>query len=305
MIRFLRHTEIDKVKWDALISSSPDGIIYATTWYLDIVSPNWEALVEDDYSAVFPLTCRSKFGIHYLFQPYFTQQLGLISKDKEKTESKLQDFLLHIPKKFRLIEIQLNTSNNIENFNDFSAQKKLTHHLFLSDDYEAIKSRYSENHLRNIKKAFKSMNEISKDVVCSAIIQLFRENKGVGIENLKAGDYLLVEKLLNEATAKKLLEIRGVVNESQKLIAGAIFLKSFHSWIFLFSATNKEAKESGAMSQLIDTFINEHCKEDIYLDFEGSMDANLARFYKGFGSKEVVYLQIRKNNLPGIIRWLK
>ena len=31
------------------------------------------------------------------------------------------------------------------------------------------------------------MNEISKDVVCSGIIQLFRENKGAGIENLKAG----------------------------------------------------------------------------------------------------------------------
>jgi hypothetical protein len=59
------------------------------------------------------------------------------------------------------------------------------------------------------------------------------------------------------------------------------------------------------MSQLIDSFIRDHSGEEVYLDFEGSMDLNLARFYKGFGSKEVVYLQIRKNNLPGIIRWLK
>ena len=59
------------------------------------------------------------------------------------------------------------------------------------------------------------------------------------------------------------------------------------------------------MSLLIDSFIKEHSREDNILDFEGSMDVNLARFYKSFGSKEVVYLQILKNNLPVIIRWLK
>ncbi len=305
MIRYLRHTEINKKKWDALISGSPVGIIYAASWYLDIVCPNWEALVEDDYSAVFPLTCRSKFGIHYLFQPYFTQQLGLFSNEKEKKENILRDFLMHIPKKFRLIEIQLNTDNLIEDFNGFSTHKKLTHHLFLGDDYVGIRSNYSENHSRNIKKAIKTKNEIITDIAPSAIIQLFRENKGAGIENLKSADYLVFEKLLNEASQKNLLEVRGVRNESQELIAGAIFLQSLHSYIFLFSATNKEAKESGAMSQLIDSFIRDHSEEEVYLDFEGSMDLNLARFYKGFGSKEVVYLQIRKNNLPGIIRWLK
>lgn len=56
---------------------------------------------------------------------------------------------------------------------------------------------------------------------------------------------------------------------------------------------------------MIDSFIKEHSREDNILDFEGSMDVNLARFYKSFGSKEVVYLQILKNNLPVIIRWLK
>lgn len=288
-----------------MISGSPVGIIYAASWYLDIVCPNWEALVEDDYSAVFPLTCRSKYGIHYLFQPYFTQQLGLFSNEKEKKENILRDFLMHIPKKFRLIEIQLNTDNLIEDFNGFSTHKKLTHHLFLDDDYEGIRNNYSENHSRNIKKAIKTTNEIITDIAPSAIIQLFRENKGVGIENLKSNDYLVFEKLLNEASKKNLMEVRGVRNESQELIAGAIFLQSLHSYIFLFSATNKKAKESGAMSQLIDSFIRDHSGEEVYLDFEGSMDLNLARFYKGFGSKEVVYLQIRKNNLPGIIRWLK
>jgi hypothetical protein len=59
------------------------------------------------------------------------------------------------------------------------------------------------------------------------------------------------------------------------------------------------------MSAIINSFIREHSGEKLYLDFEGSMDANLSRFYKSFGSKEIVYLQIRKNNLPVLLRWLK
>ena len=59
------------------------------------------------------------------------------------------------------------------------------------------------------------------------------------------------------------------------------------------------------MSFLIDSFIKNHSGENKVLDFEGSMDNNLARFYKSFGSEEIVYLQILKNKLPFFIRWLK
>ena len=44
---------------------------------------------------------------------------------------------------------------------------------------------------------------------------------------------------------------------------------------------------------------------NIIFDFEGSNLPGVARLYKGFGSKENVYLQIRKNNLPKLVRWLK
>jgi hypothetical protein len=56
---------------------------------------------------------------------------------------------------------------------------------------------------------------------------------------------------------------------------------------------------------LIDKFIQEHAGEKIILDFEGSNLPGLARFYKGFGSDDFVYLQVRKNNLPKLVRWLK
>jgi hypothetical protein len=43
----------------------------------------------------------------------------------------------------------------------------------------------------------------------------------------------------------------------------------------------------------------------MHLSFEGAVNPSLARFYRGFGAREVVYLQIRKNRLPLLFRWLK
>ena len=58
---FLKHDKIDKVKWDNCISRSVNGHIYARSWYLNIVSPDWDALIEGDYEAVMPLTWKRKF----------------------------------------------------------------------------------------------------------------------------------------------------------------------------------------------------------------------------------------------------
>ena len=80
MLRHVRHAEIDRSQWDALINQAPNGLIYALTWYLDSVSPGWEALVKEvagRYVAVLPLPVRRKYGFSYLLQPLLTQQLGL------------------------------------------------------------------------------------------------------------------------------------------------------------------------------------------------------------------------------------
>ena len=55
MICYLTHNQIDKQRWDECIAQSPDGLIYCWSWYLDVVHPGWEALVEDDYENVMPL----------------------------------------------------------------------------------------------------------------------------------------------------------------------------------------------------------------------------------------------------------
>ena len=59
-IKYLSHNNIDLKKWDICIQNAYNSLIYAESWYLDIVSPNWEALVYNDYEYVMPLPLKRK-----------------------------------------------------------------------------------------------------------------------------------------------------------------------------------------------------------------------------------------------------
>ena len=82
MIQHLKHDQIDKWKWDETIKHSFNGTIYAYSWYLDIVCPGWEALIKNDHEYVMPLTAGKKYGVDYIYPPFFSQQLGIFSNSK-------------------------------------------------------------------------------------------------------------------------------------------------------------------------------------------------------------------------------
>ena len=183
MIRCLSNQEINKHKWDNCVRESFNGMIYAYSWYLDIVAENWQGLVEDEYQRIFPLITRNKGNIHYLYQPVFTQQLGVISK-KILTEQVVSSFLNAIPEKFKFAEINLNTLNKIEtgNFKIFHWQN---FELDLINSYDNLYKGYSTNLKRNLKKAEKDGLTLSKNIKPDEIITLFRSNRGQKIKILK------------------------------------------------------------------------------------------------------------------------
>jgi hypothetical protein len=301
MIHYLRHNEIDKAKWDKTINESVNGMIYARSWYLDIVNPGWQAMVDDDYKIILPLTYRKKYGFKYLYPPFFTQQLGLFST-KQLNEETINQFLKSIPSEFRFIEINLNHQNKIPV--GFQIKELLTHHLNINQSYGQISKSYSENLKRNLKKAGQNNLQILSTFENKALIDLFRSTRGKDIRTLKEADYETFKKLLSECEKQNALTRLGVIINNE-LAAGVLFLKSNHEYILIFSAVNDIARDTGAMSFLVDHFIQSHQNEDMNLDFEGSMDKNIARFYKNFGANEVVYLQIKRNRLPFYLRWLK
>lgn len=303
-IQYLKHKEIDKSKWNYTIEKSFNGIVFAYSWYLDIVSPEWDALVSNDYKTVMPLTKRKKFGLHYIYQPFFSAQGGIFSVEKISSET-VNNFLEAIPRKFKLLEFCLNTFNKPSSGGSFNLTEIQTFELDLINSYEAIVKDYSQNTKRNIKKAIKHKVYVTKGVKPEPIIELFKNNRGKQITTYQQKDYQTLKRLMYKLLHKNKAEIWGAYDEHNTLCAGAFFVGSNNKAIFLFSGSNEEAKKNGAMPYLIDQFIKENSLQNMTLDFNGSNNENMARFYKGFGSKRCTYSFVKKNNLPWYIKAIK
>ena len=294
MIKHLPPEQIDHEKWDNCINNSYNGIVYALSWYLNIVHPEWEALVEDDYLRVMPLTVSKKIGINYFMQPFFVQQMGVFSQSKLYPE-KTEEFLKAIPKKIKYIDTNLNSYNQLTE--STNCLENNNYMLDLIKEHKQIRASYSSNNIRNIKKATKHKLKTIKSVKPNEIIKLFRNNRGKDITTWNDDNYKMLERLMYMAIHKGMGIAYGVYSENNQLCAASFFTHYNKRLIFLFSGTDQLAKQKGAMSFLIDSVIKEYSPSQTTLDFEGSNNTNLARFYRGFGAKQVVYYRIKINRM--------
>ena len=291
MISYLTNDCIDKTRWDDCVAHAVNGNVYVWSWYLDVVHPGWEALVEiedDKYLTIMPITRKKKYMIDYLCQPFFVQQLGVFSR-LPITEETTLGFLRAIPKKYRLVEIRLNEQNPLPNACK-GVDWHRNHLLDLNKDYNLLYSDYHENTKRNLKKSFNYGLELVKGVDVQQVIKLFRDNRGAAIKHWGDAEYerlrLLTERSLTSSNAF----VYGIkTSENNEIICGAIFMKSHQRITFLFSGNNAKGKETQAMTFLIDQVIREYAAQPLTLDFEGSDDENLARYYHGFGAQQVLY----------------
>lgn len=295
MIRFLQHDMIDKSQWDNCIRNAINGNLNANAWYLDIVSPGWCALVENDYERVFPLPVSSKAGFNYIIQPYFTQQLGLFYRSLSSDE-KMLEFINCIPTEYKFVDLNLNTSNRIQASANVSDMINLE--LDLISEYGEILSGYQNNLKRNLKKASQNKLTISKHIRPEEIISLFRANKGLELSHLNDKQYILIQRIAYESIHKGTGEIWGAYDEFNQLVAAILWVNSHQKAIFLFSALSESGKKLNAMPWLIDLFIQQNAGKPLTLDFEGSNNEGLARFYSSFGAKKVIYQRFERNNFP-------
>ena len=298
-IRFTPHEDIDMEKWDKCVDDAVNRLPYAFSWYLDTVSYGWHALIADDYRAVFPLTAKKKYGIHYLAQPPFTQQLGVFSRDLISTEV-VDSFIEAIPDKFKLIEIKLN-KHNLPSTDSLSVKENVNLELPLISSYEELQKNYSKNLKRNLKKAQKSDLTVVPQVNPSEIIRMFQLNRGKDIKGLNDSDYTKLEQLIYKMAQRGYAQVRGVYTKRNNLCAAAVFFKVEDRIIFLFSGLNDEGKQVAAMPYLIDSVVKQYAGKNIILDFEGSNDPGIARFYSGFGASQCFYPAIKMYRFP---KWL-
>ncbi|MDQ3047423.1 MAG: GNAT family N-acetyltransferase [Bacteroidota bacterium] len=302
MIKHLEQKEIDRIKWDKCMSESPNACMFAYTWYLDIVCEGWAGLVLNDYEAVFPIARKSKFKISYIFQPFFTRYFGVFSHEKNPADVK--EFLAAIPPEYKYMEFCLHESNELTD-SDFQIRERKYQSLDLSPSLQEIQSSYSDNTKRSIKKALKAGFILQNSARPEVIVNLFRENKGAELEEFKPGDYQTLARLMKEFSKQENAETFCVRDQENNVCAAAFFMKNKDRFVYLKSGQSEAGRASGAMHLLVDGMIRKHAGTNKILDFGGSSVETVARFYKSFGAKDCVYLQVKKDRLSRIAKLIR
>lgn len=302
MIKHLKHGDIDKRKWDICIEQSVNTLVYGHSWFLDIVAPGWEAIVLGDYEAVFPLTGAKKFLFSYLYQPFFTQQLGIFYKTSVGRDA-IPDMLKSIPPGYKYIDINLNEGNGIES-TQLKLRKRKNLVLDLDKPYVKLLKNYDDNAKRNVKKARK-ITQTVETIPADSAIDFYVKHKADQTEGLRSIHYEILKRLAETLNGKKLLLSYGVKSPEQKLLAAGIFVLTKGRIIYLLGTASPEGKEMRAMYMLFDHIISLFSEHPILLDFEGSERTGIARFFKGFGAEKRPYFKYKVNNLPWPLSWIK
>ncbi|HSN08031.1 MAG TPA: hypothetical protein VLS85_03280 [Hanamia sp.] len=300
-ISYLPQANIDKSKWDRCIDNAENGLIYAYSFYLDAMSENWDALIVNDYEMIMPLTWKKKYTIYYLYQPFFTASLGIFGNNI--SVETVKSFLENIPEKFKYWDFYLNR-NNLFSIREFPMYERSNYILPLSDNYEILRSKYANSHIRNIKRSTQYGNVIKKNIPVKEVIQLSKE-QSKNFSTIEERNYSDFEHLFEFLSRKNMATTYGVYSPQNKLVASCAYFFSHNRAYYILVGNHPDGKTSGASHLMIDEFIKEHAGENLVLDFEGSNIPSLAFFYKSFGSILENYPGIKMNKLSAITKLFK
>ena len=301
-ITYVTYQHIDKRKWYNCIDESPNGLVYAYSFYLDEMADNWDALVLNDYEAVMPLTWRRKYNIHYLYQPFFCASLGIFSKQKI-TAGTVNSFLQAVPVKFKYWDISLNHANNFL-LPEFGMYERMNYVLSLNKPYEEIYASFRTNIKRNIKKAEELRCTVEKNINLTDILVLSKDILQA-VSPIEEEDYNNFAELYKILFAKEKAVNYAVYSAQKELLASCVFFFSHNRAYYILVGNHPNGKTVGASHLLINAFIKDYAGKNLLLDFEGSDIRNLAFFYSSFGAVEEKYAAVKLNRLSKLFRWMK
>jgi hypothetical protein len=300
MIRHLKREDINLQKWDECILRSKSSQIFGCSFYLDACCPDWSALILNDYEAVFPISIKEKYFIKHITQPYFVRHFGIYTDDLSLDVAPWIHVLTKLARYFNF-----NVFNNTTDFSsEFKSDEKKYQSLNLNHNYETLKKNYSDSHLRKIKKISPLETSFVEISDYSIYINEFKTTVAEKKLNYSESHFTTLLQLMNALPKHCNVISRGLLLNGE-LVAGAYFVQYNNRILYLKGFRKFNTENDGGMFLLFDSIIKENSNLPSTLDFGGSNNSNVRQFFKGFGAEDSVYLHLKKNELPSMIRWIK
>ena len=295
-MQILSSEQINREKWDACVASAGNGLIYSYSFYLDGICSHWSGYVVGDYKAVMPLPFRSKYGIRYIYQPAFIQQLGLVGDGNVE----VKDLLSFA----RYGEILLNFRNE-QIAKNWNAGMRSNLVIDLSKGYDFIQSNYKKDLALNLKKAAKQSFTLSNHLNIDLAVDRYKTLYQPRMKSVKDNDLESFRKLAGLLAEKEMCFTREVSDKNGNVVSTGLFLKDEKRIYNIMNATTDEGRSKEANHFLLDAVIKEFSGRRLLFDFEGSDIPGVKSFYEKFGAIDQPYFYFRYNHLPAILKLFK
>jgi hypothetical protein len=293
MIVYHKNNEIDREQWDNCIDNSGYAKPYAYSWYLDIMSPGWEALVDDDYDSVFPIPSYIVLGLQYASTPPFLQQLGAFSPDKPDSQV-IVEFLDYMPEIYKLTDICIGQKIN---YPGYKVTEKNNFELNLSSSYEKLYEKFTPECRRYISNNSRKKYELTTNITPEELIEIYINNRLSNPKSVKSRTYERLLNLMNFCTGTNKGRIIAVKTARKKLIYGIFIIKLRRSVTIIMEANTPVSIKRHLGHYVINEVIRENASTSVILDFAGTSGITAVSSGKSFGAEDVPYYRIYRNRL--------
>ena len=288
-LKYIKSQDIDKGKWDSLVSISKDSNVFCFSWYLDNFC-EWDIITLNDYQGGIALPRRKKLGLVRLYQPNFIQKCVWFGMSLDFNHLKVLHTL--IGRIFSLAHFNTNLQLN-------SAEKRTNLVIHLYNDIGTIRSKYSRSLRRNLKGG-SGLIHIKENGKNADVFKLYKAVWGKLNPQLHDTDYQLLEDLVKKRHDNF---VCMTVYKNQECIAGVLLVKGKNRLHYILGANSASGKKENALSLLIDAILEKYSSSDFIFDFEGSSIPSVKSYYKTFGAVNEPFYDVQINT--GFFYFLK
>jgi hypothetical protein len=308
LYKLFTRNQISPIRWDSFIATSPQRVLYAYSWYLDVVSPHWQALILEEngvWKAVMPLPVQKKWYLSIIQQPFFCQFLGIFTLPNTQTEGLQTAFFNEVSTHFCYMSSYAGRFLS-DNFPpNFDVKYATTHTIRLDTSYDTVRQCFSADRRLNLRRAVRFGWETLENEDINPMIDLFRENHASAIQGgVSEHAYELLRKVVETLQIHKAARIMYALKDG-KIEAGALFALHDQRIIYLFNSASSLGRKGNARTLLINQILNEYASSNSIFDFESPEKESIAAFYHSFGATTEPYVMLHFNRLPFPLKQLQ